>query len=53
MALTGYQEDLERLREAGFDAHLLKPTPLEKLFRLVAELDRKRAGASPSPEPSA
>jgi CheY-like chemotaxis protein len=40
VALTGYQDDPVRLREAGFDAHLLKPTSLEKLFTLVAGLDR-------------
>ncbi len=44
VALTGYQDDPVRLREAGFDAHLLKPTSLEKLFTLVSELERKRAG---------
>jgi two-component system CheB/CheR fusion protein len=42
VALTGYQDDPVRLREAGFDAHLLKPTSLEKLFTLVAGLDRTR-----------
>jgi CheY-like chemotaxis protein/anti-sigma regulatory factor (Ser/Thr protein kinase) len=39
VALTGYQDDRPRLREAGFDAHLLKPTQLEKLFALLAGLD--------------
>jgi two-component system CheB/CheR fusion protein len=53
VALTGYQDDPVRLREAGFDAHLLKPTSLEKLFTLVSELDRKREGASPTPDGSA
>ena len=53
VALTGYQDDPARLGEAGFDAHLLKPTSLEKLFALVAELDRKREGASPPPAESA
>ncbi len=45
VALTGYQDDPARLQEAGFDAHLLKPTSLDKLFTLVSELDRKRAAA--------
>ncbi|HSL84370.1 MAG TPA: CheR family methyltransferase, partial [Thermoanaerobaculia bacterium] len=53
VALTGYQDDPVRLREAGFDAHLLKPTSLEKLYALVAELERKRERASRSPEESA
>jgi CheY-like chemotaxis protein len=47
VALTGYQDDPARLREAGFDGHLLKPTSLEKLFALVAALDptgERRAG---------
>jgi two-component system, chemotaxis family, CheB/CheR fusion protein len=48
VALTGYQDDPKRLREAGFDAHLLKPTSLEKLFALVADLDRKREGTPPA-----
>ncbi len=49
VAVTGYQGDPVRLRETGFDAHLLKPTSMEKLFTLVSELDRKREGGfSPS-----
>jgi PAS domain S-box-containing protein len=38
IALTGYAqpEDLERAREAGFDAHLPKPPPLEELEALIA-----------------
>jgi CheY-like chemotaxis protein len=38
IALTGYQADPARLRAAGFDGHLLKPTSLGRLFALVAEL---------------
>ncbi|HVT58378.1 MAG TPA: chemotaxis protein CheB [Thermoanaerobaculia bacterium] len=49
VALTGYQADRARLREAGFDVHLLKPTNLGKLFALLAELDR-RGEAATSPE---
>jgi two-component system CheB/CheR fusion protein len=48
VALTGYQADKPRLQEAGFDAHLLKPTRLEKLIALLAELDR-RDEAAPAP----
>jgi two-component system, chemotaxis family, CheB/CheR fusion protein len=53
VALTGYQDDPARLREAGFDGHLLKPASLEKLFALVAALDRtgERASAAP-PQPA-
>jgi two-component system CheB/CheR fusion protein len=50
IALTGYQDDQARLREAGFDGHLLKPTSLEKLFALVAALDR---GEQSTPAPPA
>lgn len=54
VALTGYQDDKARLQAAGFDAHLLKPTPLEKLFALVAGLDGRdeaaaRTGGSADP----
>ena len=41
IALTGYHDDKARLQEAGFDAHLLKPTQLEKLFDLLAGLDTR------------
>jgi two-component system CheB/CheR fusion protein len=40
VALTGYRDEPARLREAGFDGHLLKPTSIEKLFALVAGLER-------------
>jgi CheY-like chemotaxis protein/two-component sensor histidine kinase len=39
IALTGYRDEPARLRDAGFDGHLLKPTSIEKLFALVATLD--------------
>ncbi|WP_242337763.1 MULTISPECIES: PAS domain-containing protein [unclassified Anaeromyxobacter] len=37
VALSGYaqREDLEKAREAGFDAHLPKPPPLERLEALL------------------
>jgi two-component system, chemotaxis family, CheB/CheR fusion protein len=41
VALTGYRADRVRLREAGFDGHLLKPSSLEKLVALVATLDTR------------
>ncbi|MFP3941093.1 MAG: CheR family methyltransferase [Thermoanaerobaculia bacterium] len=41
VALTGYREDPARLKEAGIDAHLLKPIGLEKLFALMAALEQR------------
>ena len=40
VALTGYGgEDVARkAREAGFDAHLIKPVKIEELFKLLGEL---------------
>jgi signal transduction histidine kinase len=40
VALTGYGQpnDVERAREAGFDAHLVKPVPPEKVLDLIAHL---------------
>jgi len=38
LALTGYGQpgDRQRAKEAGFDAHLLKPVDLEVLSELLA-----------------
>jgi two-component system CheB/CheR fusion protein len=36
VAMTGYDEDLLRLGQAGFDAHLLKPIDVAALLRLLA-----------------
>lgn len=46
VAITGYgrDEDKARAREAGFDAHLLKPVSLDRLRRVMAQL----AGPDPS-----
>jgi len=35
-------EDVERTLEAGFDAHLIKPTPIETLREVIAEGLRRR-----------
>jgi signal transduction histidine kinase/CheY-like chemotaxis protein len=41
VALTGYGQaaDRARAREAGFDAHLVKPVDSERLTRVLAEID--------------
>jgi CheY-like chemotaxis protein len=38
VAVTGWgqEQDLERAREAGFDAHLVKPLDMERLAQLIA-----------------
>ena len=45
VALTGRSqpEDLEQAIESGFDAHLVKPIPLERLRVLLAERLSKSA----------
>jgi two-component system, chemotaxis family, CheB/CheR fusion protein len=40
IALTGYQNDGERLKQAGFDEHVIKPPNLQKLAALLAAWDR-------------
>ena len=42
VALTGYglPADKKRAREAGFDAHLTKPAPMDEILRLVSEAGR-------------
>ncbi len=42
VALSGYAqpEDIARAREAGFDAHLPRPAPLEKLEALLGAEQR-------------
>jgi CheY-like chemotaxis protein len=49
IALTGYgrPDDVRRAREAGFDAHLVKPVDVDELGRLLAGL-----GPGPKPDPS-
>lgn len=36
VAVSGYGQDVERLRAAGFDQHLLKPVPIDDLASLLA-----------------
>ena len=42
VALTGYglPVDKKRARDAGFDAHLTKPAPMEDILRLISEAER-------------
>jgi CheY-like chemotaxis protein len=42
VALTGYgrESDLQLAKEAGFDAHLIKPVDLDKLQTLLASWRR-------------
>jgi CheY-like chemotaxis protein len=58
VALTGYaqDEDVEQARRAGFDAHLPKAAPLERLHELLAQAaasERDRAPPSSTPRPGA
>jgi PAS domain S-box-containing protein len=48
VALTGWgqEEDRNRSREAGFDAHLVKPVDHEALTQLLASLPPKREAGS-------
>ena len=46
VALTGYgnRADRDRSRDAGFDGHLVKPVPLERLVRLLARHAQRVSG---------
>ncbi|WP_375770022.1 CHASE domain-containing protein [Archangium gephyra] len=48
VAVTGYGQasDRQRSREAGFDAHLVKPVELERVRELVEDLGGSGSGAS-------
>ncbi|HYO67499.1 MAG TPA: response regulator [Archangium sp.] len=48
VAVTGYGQasDRQRAREAGFDAHLVKPVELEQVRELVADAGDGGSGAS-------
>lgn len=37
VALSGYQEDTERARQAGFDRHLLKPAELDGIEAVLRQ----------------
>jgi CheY-like chemotaxis protein len=48
VAVTGYGQasDRQRSREAGFDAHLVKPVELDHVRELVADAGESGSGAS-------
>ena len=43
VAITGYGKDEDRLRDAGFDLHLLKPPDVGKILAVIAENQRSSA----------
>jgi len=44
VAVTGYQSDIQRLKEAGFDQHLIKPPNMQKLAAMLAAWDSGNVG---------
>jgi signal transduction histidine kinase/ActR/RegA family two-component response regulator len=50
VALSGYAqpEDVDRAREAGFDAHLAKPAPIESVTSALAPDPTTSTGSAPS-----
>ena len=55
VAMTGYgqERDRERTRQAGFDAHLVKPVDLAALGQLLARLNARCGPLDPSAAPDA
>jgi CheY-like chemotaxis protein len=47
LALTGYgrPEDRKKARDAGFDAHLVKPVDPDELLRTLVQVNSQRADA--------
>jgi CheY-like chemotaxis protein len=47
LALTGYgrPEDRQKARDAGFDAHLVKPVDPDELLRTLVQVNSQRADA--------
>jgi CheY-like chemotaxis protein len=47
IALTGYgqPQDVQRVREAGFDLHLIKPVSVERVCEAIADLARPESAA--------
>src|SRR5262249_9950730 len=46
IAVTGYQDDAARLKEAGFDEHLIKPPDLRKLAALLGAWNGGKGAAT-------
>ena len=48
VALTGWgqEEDRQKSKAAGFDAHIVKPVDLAVLSKLLAEIEVSSIGAS-------
>jgi two-component system CheB/CheR fusion protein len=44
IAATGYQKNDARLKQAGFDRHLIKPVDMQRLTALIAGLDGGAGG---------
>jgi CheY-like chemotaxis protein len=51
VALTGWgqDEDRRRSKEAGFDAHMVKPVDAEVLLKLLTSPERKALAGSLTP----
>jgi len=41
IAMTGYQSDSKKLKEAGFDEHLIKPINMQKITSLISDWEHK------------
>jgi two-component system CheB/CheR fusion protein len=54
VAVSGYvlPEDVQRAQEAGFEAHLAKPSSIEQFDRLLADLAPSHACGDPHPNPT-
>lgn len=51
IAITGYgsQSDRARVREAGFDGHLVKPVDIDELLRAIDVAPAELSDASAAP----
>ncbi|HEX7026091.1 MAG TPA: CheR family methyltransferase, partial [Gammaproteobacteria bacterium] len=45
VALTGYGKETDRLRESGFDRHLIKPPDMQRLYGWLARLENQGESA--------
>jgi CheY-like chemotaxis protein len=53
IAMSGFgaKEDMERSREAGFSAHLVKPVPIEKVLEAIQVVMAEQSGPFQGPAP--